>query len=73
MVPLQIGPELLILSIVLVLVLFLLVPFGLSYWVYTDAAQRGRDNAALWAVVVFGLTVTTLIGGLVAVGVYILL
>ena len=68
MVPLQIGPELLILMIGLV---FLLIPIALGYWVYTDATQRGRDNAVLWAVVVFGLTFTTLIGGLVAVGIYI--
>jgi len=39
--------------------------------VYKDATQRGRDNAVLWAVVVFGLTFTTLIGGLAAVGIYI--
>ena len=68
MVPLQFGPELLILLIAL---LFLLIPIGLGYWVYNDAKSRGRDNAVLWAVVVFGLTFTTLIGGLVAVGVYI--
>jgi len=68
MVPLQIGPELLILMIGLV---FLLIPIALGYWVYKDATQRGRENAVLWAVVVFGLTFTTLIGGLVAVGIYI--
>ena len=79
MVPLQIGPELLILFgpfgpellLLSIILIALLIPIGLGYWVYNDATKRGRDNAALWAVVVFGLTFTTLIGGLVAVGVYI--
>lgn len=72
MVPPQIGPvgpELII--ILLIALLLLLIPIGLGYWVYNDATKRGRDNATLWAVVVFGLSFSTLIGGLVAVGVYI--
>lgn len=72
-IPLQFGtpggPELLI---ILIIGLFLLVlPFLLAYWVYNDAQQRGNDNAALWAVVVGGLTFLTFFGGILALVVYI--
>ena len=40
------GPELLIIG-----VFFLILPFVFAYWVYSDAEERGEDNAALWAVV----------------------
>lgn len=73
MVPLQFGfpggPELLILF-----GLFLIVPvvlaFILAYWVYHDGAGRGDENAALWAVAVGGLTITTFFGGLLTFAVY---
>jgi hypothetical protein len=69
MVPLQFGmpggPELLIIGL-----LFLVIPFVLAYWVYTDAEKRGDDRAALWALAVGGLTVLTGLGGLVALAVY---
>ena len=60
------GPELLI-----VLLIGLLVPLVLGYFVYDDATTRGDDNAALWAVVVAGLTAVTFFGGLAALAVYI--
>lgn len=63
------GPELLI--ILLIGLVFLLVPFVLTYWVYTDATRRGDDNAALWAVAVGGLTFLTFFGGLLALVVYV--
>lgn len=70
MVPLQFGipggPELLILGL-----FFLIIPFVLAYWVYNDAEQRGNEHAALWAVVVGGLTFLTFFGGLLALAVYI--
>lgn len=70
MVPLQFGvpggPELLILG-----VFFLIVPFVLAYWVYTDAERRGEDNAALWALAVGALTFLTFFGGILALVVYI--
>lgn len=70
MIPLQFGmpggPMLLILGL-----LFVIVPFVLAYWVYTDAEQRGNENAALWAVGVGGLTFLTFFGGLLALVVYI--
>lgn len=70
MVPLQIGlpggPELLIVG-----VFFLIVPFVMAYWVYTDAEERGEDNAAFWALAVGGLTYLTLFGGFLALAVYV--
>lgn len=63
------GPELLI--IVILGLIYLLLPFGLAYWVYNDADQRGNDTAALWAVVVGGLTFLTFFGGILALVVYI--
>ena len=60
------GPEL------LVIVLVLVVPFVVAYWVYNDAEAHGEENAALWAVVA-GLAsiVATPIGGMVVVAVYV--
>jgi len=73
MPPLQFGlpgaPELLI--VVLIMVLLVALPFVLAYWTYTDAERRGEDNAALWALAVGGLTVTTFVGGFVAMAVYV--
>jgi hypothetical protein len=63
------GTELLVIG--LISILLLVVPLALAYWVYTDAQKRGNDNAALWAVIVGGLTVTTFFGGFVALAVYI--
>ena len=69
MLPLQFGvpggPELLI-----ILLIGLLVPLALGYFVYNDATNRGDDNAALWAVIVAGLTAVTFLGGLVALAIY---
>lgn len=70
MVPLQFGlpggPELLIIGL-----FFVVVPFVMAYWVYTDAETRGQDNAALWALAVGGLTYLTFFGGFLALAVYI--
>ncbi|WP_248897385.1 hypothetical protein [Haloplanus halobius] len=70
MVPLQIGlpggPELLIIGL-----FFMLLPFVMSYWVYTDATKRGNDNAAFWALAVGGLTFLTGPGGFLALAVYV--
>lgn len=43
----------------------------LAYWVYKDATGRGRDNALLWALGIGILTLLTLLGGLIALAVYI--
>jgi predicted exporter len=73
MLPLQFGipggPELLIILLI-GLVIGLLIPLALGYFVYNDATNRGNDNAALWAVVVAGLTAVTFFGGLAALAVY---
>lgn len=42
------------------------LPFGLAYWVHTDANRRGNDNAAMWAIVVGTLTFLTFFGGILA-------
>jgi len=62
-------PELVILA--LIGALFIVLPFAMAYWTYTDAERRGGDNAALWALAVGGLTVTTFVGGFVALAVYV--
>lgn len=54
------------------LLLFVLAGVGLvSYWVYRDAAARGMEDAPYWGAAV-GVTavVGAVLGGLVAVGVY---
>lgn len=51
-------------------VLVLIIAAVLAYWVYKDATGRGRDNALLWALGVGILTLLTLIGGLIAFGIY---
>lgn len=68
MVPLQIPPELLIIGVVSILLFA--VSIGLTYWVYTDATRRGNDNAVVWAAAVFVLSAMSLVGGVVAAGVY---
>lgn len=52
-------------------VITLIIAAVLAYWVYTDAEERGKDNAALWALVIGVLTLLTLVGGLIAFAVYI--
>lgn len=69
MVPIQFAPELLIIA--LIGLFFLIVPFALAYYVYTDANARGNDKAAIWAVVVGGLTFLTFFGGILAFVIYI--
>ncbi|WP_256289378.1 hypothetical protein [Halobellus inordinatus] len=71
MVPLQFAIPL---GIGFVLILFLIpivLGFALAYWVYNDAERRGIKNAALWALAVGGLTLTTFFGGLLAFAVYV--
>lgn len=51
-------------------VVVLIIAAVLAYWVYNDATGRGRDKAMLWALGVGVLTLLTLIGGLIAFGVY---
>lgn len=60
------GPELLILGLIL-----LVVPFAMAYWVYNDATRLGDDNAALWALAVGVLGFLTLVGGVLALAVYV--
>lgn len=69
MIPLQ-GPvpggiELLIIGL-----FYLIIPFVMAYWVYSDASERGNENAALWAVAVGALTYLTFFGGFLTLAVY---
>jgi hypothetical protein len=51
---------------------FVILPFVFAYYVYTDAEERGEENAALWALAA-GLAglIASPIGGLLVVVVYI--
>lgn len=51
-------------------VLIFVIAAVLTYWVYRDAMGRGRDNALVWALGIGILTLLTLLGGLIAFGVY---
>lgn len=62
------GPEILVFG--LIMLIYLIVPFVLAYWVYNDADARGNENAALWAIAVGGLTFLTFFGGILALVVY---
>lgn len=55
---------------VILMLVMVVVPFVLAWWVYNDADQRGNDNAALWALAVGGLTFLTFFGGFLALAVY---
>jgi membrane protein YdbS with pleckstrin-like domain len=70
MLPLQFavpgGSELFVILLVLV------VPVALGYYVYQDARKRDEDQSmsALWAVVVGGLVLIYVIPGIVAFAAY---
>lgn len=51
-------------------VLVFVVAAVLTYWVYKDATGRGRERALIWALGIGILTLLTLVGGLIAFGVY---
>lgn len=51
--------------------LALILAIVFAYYVYTDANGRGKDNATLWALAVGILTLFTLVGGVIALLVYI--
>lgn len=59
------GPELVVIALVLVL------PISATYWVYSDATARGRDDAGLWAALVGVLWLFTFFGGILALVVYV--
>lgn len=52
-------------------VLVFVIAGVLTYWVYNDATGRGRDNPWFWALGIGILTLLTLVGGLIGLGVYI--
>jgi uncharacterized BrkB/YihY/UPF0761 family membrane protein len=65
------GIELLIIGLVF-FVLSIVVLVGATYWVYTDAKERGDDRAAIWAVLTALGFFIGLIPGILVVVVYVL-
>lgn len=62
------GVELLVIFFIF-LILSLLIPVGMAYWVYRDAQSRGNDDATLWALatVLAGLFVSVFGAGAVLI------
>jgi putative copper export protein len=60
------------LLVLLLLVVSVVVAAGASYWVYTDAQRRGRDDATLWAVGTLGGFLFAGLGGFAVLIVYLL-
>lgn len=58
------GPELLIIFVIL-LILSVLIPVGMAFWVYQDAQSRNNDDATLWAL---GTVLAGLFGSVFAAG-----
>ena len=74
--PLQLEPFAvfggLFLLFLLILVVSVVIAAGASYWVYTDAQRRGRDDATLWAVATLGGFLFAGVGGIAVLVVYLL-
>ncbi|MDS0258921.1 hypothetical protein NDI56_05890 [Haloarcula sp. S1CR25-12] len=65
------GPELIIVGLILVIGLVLFVAgLAATYWVYTDAKNRGNDNAAVWGVLTLLGFFVGLVPGLLVVAAY---
>lgn len=58
-------------NLITVGLIVLIIAVVLAYWVYKDATGRGQDNAILWALGIGILTLLTLVGGLIGLGIYI--
>ena len=65
------GIELLIVGL-LFFVLSIVILAGATYWVYTDAKERGNDNAVIWALLTALGFFIGLIPGVLVVVVYVL-
>lgn len=52
--------------------LVLVLALVMGYWVYSDAESKGNDNAMLWGLAVGLLTLFTVLGGVIALIIYIL-
>jgi apolipoprotein N-acyltransferase len=63
------GPELFILGLIFVIGLVVFVAgLAATYWVYSDAKQRGNDNAVLWGLLtLLGFFIGLVPGALVVV------
>jgi len=57
---------------VLIVLVSLAVTVGATYWVYTDAKGRGRDDATLWAVGTLAGFLVAGLGGIAVLIVYLL-
>jgi len=65
LVPLQMAVGSLAIVFLLVAVVMFALWVWVSYWAYSDAAERGMDSPALWGVVTF-------VGGVFGLLVYVL-
>lgn len=65
------GIELLIVGLIF-FVLSVVILVGATYWVYTDAQERGNDNAVIWALLTALGFFIGLIPGVLVVVVYVL-
>ncbi|WP_135302988.1 hypothetical protein [Haloarcula amylovorans] len=64
------APELIIILLILLLgaVFGLIVPIGVTYWVYQDAKGRGNEDTTLWTVLTaLGFFVGYFMGPIVAI------
>ena len=65
------GPELFIVGLILVIGLVAFVAgLAATYWVYSDAKQRGNDNAVLWGVLTLLGFFIGLVPGVLVVVIY---
>ena len=62
------GPELIIVLLILAVGLVVFVAsLAAAYWVYTDAKNRGNENAAIWGVLTLLGFVTGFVPGVIVV------
>lgn len=54
-----------------VLLVWIVVPIVLAYWVFRDAQSRGNTQAPWWALAVGGLGYLTFFGGFLALAIYV--
>ncbi|MDS0283241.1 hypothetical protein [Haloarcula onubensis] len=66
------GPELFIIGLILLVGLVVFVAgLAATYWVYSDAKQRGNDNAVLWGVLTLLGFFIGLVPGVLVVVIYV--
>lgn len=64
-----IGPEIFI----ILGIIYLLFTTVIMYYVYNDSKNRDEVNTVLWVLLIGGLTITTFVGGLLSLLVYLMI